>query len=172
MPAKQLVTSKPDKHPIGPKPLLVKDGSVSVKIYGTWVDSKRTDPGTGGTLKHFLPQYTVRYYLGGKRQNKKFSDLNNAKLHAKLVLNKIRNNEIEALKLTGLDRAAYVEAKSILQKLDDSPSLVVAIQEYAAATSMLQGSHTSLEQVAKDYVRRNQAIDRQWIAPRKWYQML
>ena len=161
MQAKQLVTSKPDKHPIGPKHLLVKDGSVSVKIYGTWVDSKCTDPATGHALKHYLPQYAVRYYLGGKRQNKKFSDLNKAKLHARSVLNKIRNNETEALKLTGLDRAAYVEAKSILQKLDGSPSLVVAIQEYAAAKSILQGSHTSLEQVAKDYVRRNQAIERQ-----------
>jgi len=81
MQANQLVTSKPDKHPIGPKPLLVKDGSVSVKIYGTWVDSKRTDPATGYALKHYLPQYAVRYYLGGKRQNKKFSDLNKAKRH-------------------------------------------------------------------------------------------
>ena len=60
MQANQLVTSKPDKHPIGPKPLLVKDGSVSVKIYGTWVDSKRTDLATGYALKHYLPQYAVR----------------------------------------------------------------------------------------------------------------
>ena len=161
MDANQLLSSKPDQHPIGPKPLVIKDGSVRVKIYGTWVDSKRTDPGTGGTVKHFLPQYAVRYHLGGKRQSKKFSDLNKAKLHARSVLTKIRNNETEALKLTGLDRSAYVEAKRILSKVDGSPSLVAAIQEYAAAKSILGDNGTSLEQIAKDYVRRSRAIERQ-----------
>ena len=161
MEAHQLVTSKPDQHPIGPKPLVIKDGSVRVKIYGTWVDSKRTDPATGHALKHYLPQYAVRYHLGGKRQSKKFSDLNKAKHHARSVLTKIRNNETEALKLTGLDRSAYVEAKSILSKLDGSPSLVAAIQEYAAAKSILGDNGASLEQIAKDYVRRSRAIERQ-----------
>ena len=103
MEANQLVSSKPDQHPIGPKHLVIKDGSVAIKIYGTWVESKRTDPATGKVKTHDLPQYAVRYYLGGKRQTKKFSDLNKAKLHAKSVLTKIRNNETEALKLTGLD---------------------------------------------------------------------
>jgi len=161
MEANQLVSSKPDQHPIGPKHLVIKDGSVAIKIYGTWVESKRTDPATGKVKTHDLPQYAVRYYLGGKRQTKKFSDLNKAKLHAKSVLTKIRNNETEALKLTGLDRSAYVEAKSILSKVDGSPSLVAAIQEYAAAQRILGDSGTSLEQIAKDYVRRSRAIERQ-----------
>jgi len=160
MDTNQLLSSKPDQHPIGPKPLVIKDGSVRVKIYGTWVDSKRTDPATGHALKHYLPQYAVRYYLGGKRQNKKFSDLNKAKLHARSVVTKFRNNETEALKLTGLDRSAYVEAKSILSKVDGSPSLIAAIQEYAVAKRVRRAVFGGLAQLgnAQD-LQRDRHLD-------------
>jgi integrase len=161
MQAKQLVSSKPKEHPIGQKPLTLRDGSVSVKIYGTWSHSKITDPSSGKKIKNYIPEFTLRYYLGSNKQQQRFTDLRKAKLHAKSVLTKIRNNETEALKLTGLDRSAYVEAKSILSKVDGSPSLVAAIQEYAAAKRMLEDSRTSLEQIAKDYVRRSRAIERQ-----------
>ena len=161
MQAKQLVSSKPKEHPIGQKPLTLRDGSVSVKIYGTWSHSKITDPSSGKKIKNYIPEFTLRYYLGSNKQQQRFTDLRKAKLHAKSVLTKIRNNETEALKLTGLDRSAYVEAKSILSKVDGSPSLVAAIQEYAAAKRMLEDSRTSLEQIAKDYARRSRAIERQ-----------
>jgi len=161
MQAKQLVFPKPKEHPIGQKPLTFRDGSVSVKIYGTWSHSKITDPSSGKKIKNYIPEFTLRYYLGSNKQQQRFTDLGKAKLHAKSVLTKIRNNETEALKLTGLDRSAYVEAKSILSKVDDSPSLVAAIQEYAAAKRILGDSGTSLEQIAKDYVRRSRAIERQ-----------
>ena len=161
MQAKQLVFPKPKEHPIGQKPLTFRDGSVSVKIYGTWSHSKITDPSSGKKIKNYIPEFTLRYYLGSNKQQQRFTDLGKAKLHAKSVLTKIRNNETEALKLTGLDRSAYVEAKSILSKVDGSPSLVAAIQEYAAAKRMLEDGRTSLEQIAKDYVRRSRAIERQ-----------
>jgi hypothetical protein len=67
MATNQLVTSKPKVHPIGPKPLIIKDGSVSVKIYGTWSHSRVTDPISGGKVKNYKPEYTLRYYLGGKK---------------------------------------------------------------------------------------------------------
>ena len=156
-----MVSSKPKEHPIGQKPLTLRDGSVSVKIYGTWSHSKITDPSSGKKIKNYIPEFTLRYYLGSNKQQQRFTDLRKAKLHAKSVLTKIRNNETEALKLTGLDRSAYVEAKSILSKVDGSPSLVAAIQEYAAAKRMLEDSRTSLEQIAKDYARRSRAIERQ-----------
>ena len=161
MQAKQLVFPKPKEHPIGQKPLTFRDGSVSVKIYGTWSHSKITDPSSGKKIKNYIPEFTLRYYLGSNKQQQRFTDLGKAKLHAKSVLTKIRNNETEALKLKGLDSSAYVEAKSILSKVDDSPSLVAAIQEYAAAKRILGDSGTSLEQIAKDYVRRSRAIERQ-----------
>lgn len=161
MKEQQLATSKPDVHPIGAEPIVVKEGSVRVKIYGTWHKSKKTDYDTGKAIEHYLPQYAVKYQLGGKWKSKKFSDQNKAKLHAKSVVTKIRNNETEALKLTGLDRSAYAEAKSILNKLDGSPSLLSAIQEYASAKSLLGENSTSLEQIVKDYIWRNRAIERQ-----------
>ena len=118
MKEQQLATSKPDVHPIGAEPIVVKEGSVRVKIYGTWYKSKRTDSATGKTIEHYLPQYAVKYQLGGRWKSNKFSDKKKAKLHAKSVAKKILNNETEALKLSGLDRSAYVEAKSILNNLN------------------------------------------------------
>jgi len=101
MQAKQLVSSKPEEHPIGRKPLTFRDGSVSVKIYGTWSHSKITDPSSGKKIKNYIPEFTLRYYLGSNKQQRRFTDLGKAKLHAKSVLTKIRNNETEALKLRG-----------------------------------------------------------------------
>ena len=66
MKEQQLATSKPDVHPIGAEPIVVKEGSVRVKIYGTWHKSKKTDSDTGKAIEHYLPQYAVKYQLGGK----------------------------------------------------------------------------------------------------------
>ena len=74
MKEQQLVTSKPDVHPIG-EPIVIKEGSVRVKIYGTWHKSKKTDSATGKAIEHYLPQYAVKYQLGGKWKIKKCSDL-------------------------------------------------------------------------------------------------
>ena len=160
MQTNELVTSKPKTHPIGPKPLKLKEGSVSVIIYGTWSHSKVTDSSTGNKITNFKPEFTLRYYIGNNKQQKRFTDLDKAKVHARSVLIKIQNNETEALKLTGVDRATYVEAKSMLNKLADPPSLLVAIQDYVAARKTLQGIEVPLEQVAKDYARRTRAIER------------
>ena len=160
MQAKSSVSNKPEAHPIGAKHLTLKEGSSRVKIYGTWSHSKITDPSTGEKITNFIPEYSVRYYIAGKKHQKRFTDLNKAKNEARSVLTKITNNESEALKLTGLDHSAYVEAKSLLNDLPDSPSLVVAIQEYVAAKKALQGLAAPLEQVAKDYVQRVKAIEK------------
>ena len=161
MDTNRLVTSKPKVHPIGPKPLLIKDGSVSVKIYGTWSHSRVTDPLSGSKVKNYKPEYTLRYYLGGKKHQRRFTDLCKAKLEARAVLTKIRNNETEALKLTGLDRSAYVEAKSMLASLDDSPSLLLAINEYVSAKETLGSNYMSLVDVVKEHRRRNRKIEKQ-----------
>ena len=83
-----LVTSKPQIHPIGAKPLTIKDGSVAVKIYGTWSHSKKTDSISGEKIKNFKPEYTLRYYLCGEKYQRRFTDLNKAKLEAKSGLTK------------------------------------------------------------------------------------
>ncbi len=160
MQTNELVISKPKTHPIGPKPLKLKEGSVSVKIYGTWSHSKVTDSSTGKKVTNFKPEYTLRYYICGNKHQQRFTDLSRAKLEARSVLTKIRNNETEALKLTGLDRSAYIEARSILNKLPDAPSLMMAVQEFVSARKALQGLDAPLAQVAKDYVKRVKAIER------------
>jgi len=162
MDTNELVISKPKVHPIGPKkPLLIKDGSVSVKIYGTWSHSRVTDPSSGNKVKNYKPEYSLRYYLGGNKHQRRFTDLPKAKLEARGVLTKIRNNETEALKLTGPDRSAYVEAKSMLASLDDSPSLLLAINEYVSARKTLGSNHMSLVDVVKEHRRRNRKIEKQ-----------
>ena len=103
MQAKSSVSNKPEAHPIGAKHLTLKEGSSRVKIYGTWSHSKITDPSTGEKITNFIPEYSVRYYIAGKKHQKRFTDLNKAKNEARSVLTKITNNESEALKLTGLD---------------------------------------------------------------------
>jgi len=149
---------KPKTHPIGPKHLTLKEGSVRVKIYGTWSQSSRKNPVSGEQVKHYIPEYTLRYYVGNQKHQQRFTNLDAARNNGKSVLVKIRNNETEALKLTGLDRSAYVEAKSKLNKLTDPPSLGAAIQDYVAARKILQEYDVPLEQVAKDYVRRSRII--------------
>jgi len=51
--AKQLVSSRPEEYPIRQKPLTFRDGSVSVKIYGTWSHSKITDSSSGKKIKNY-----------------------------------------------------------------------------------------------------------------------
>jgi len=46
----QLNTSKPDVHPIGSEPIVVKEGWVGVKIYGTWHKQRRLIPAQGKLL--------------------------------------------------------------------------------------------------------------------------
>ncbi len=160
MEPKVQVKVKPKTHPIGPKPITLKEGSVSVKIYGTWSHSKITDLATGKKIKNFKEEYTLRYYIGSTRKQKRFTDLDKAKLEARSILTKIKNNETEALKLTGIDRSSYVEAKSILSSLDDPPSLLLAISDYVSARKEINNNNISLTDVAKDYRRRNSLIEK------------
>ena len=160
MDAKLLLKTKPKTHPIGPKCIDLKEGATTVRIYGTWSNSKIKDPVTGEKVKHYLPEYSLMYYIGGKRKFKRFTDLEKAKLEGRSILTKIRNNETEALKLTGIDRASYIEAKSILGTLSNAPSLVVAVEEFVAAKKALQGLAAPLEQIAKDYVQRAKVIEK------------
>jgi len=52
------------------------------------VIQKKTDSISGEKIKNFKPEYTLRYYLCGEKYQKRFTDLNKAKLEAKSVLTK------------------------------------------------------------------------------------
>jgi hypothetical protein len=70
-----------------------KKGNVEVRVY---------------TIKPGCPNehHTVCYYEDGQRQRRNFSDLEKAKAEATLVAEKLSKGDLEAIRLTGLDRQA------------------------------------------------------------------
>ena len=105
--------SKRSKHPIGSKPLVLKKGSVSVKIYGTWNVSRRKNR-TGQFVESLIPQFAVCYYQGDRRRILKFTKLETAKAEANRVLVMLVNGETKAIKLNGRDRDIFVMANERL----------------------------------------------------------
>lgn len=151
-------TLRSEPHPIGPRPIRLKRGSVEVKIYGTWNTSRRTDAKTNRSVSHRIPQYSLAYYNGLQRIVRKFSDLDRAKTEANAALVALCNGETEALKLSGTDRALYTQATEELNKLHDPPSLPQAISDYVAARSQLTQYGATLADVVRDYVEKHRSI--------------
>lgn len=144
--------------PDSPKAITLRQGSVSVRIYPTTNRIYRTDPVSGQrVLKSEHPQFVVSYYLGSKRVLKKFADLARAKSEAELALVKLANGETEVLKLTGADRAAYVQAVKSLRSWRQDAELHLAVRDYVKAVSQLPPEVT-LGEVVADYLRRFQAV--------------
>ncbi len=98
-------------------PVLVKSGSVTVKIYRT--------------VNRGVPSFTVSYHEGGGRRLRQFRDLKEAKAEAKIIADRLNAGQGEALHLTGKDRDAYVYAMRKLKHIDTT--LPAAIDEYVEA---------------------------------------
>lgn len=145
-------------HPLGDEPLLIKEGSVEVKIYPTWNKSRRVDPATGRTEEHRIPQFTLSYYEASRRVLKKFTTLDKAKAEADFTLVKLSNGESEALKLTGRDRNIYLSAKSELAKLGTELHLDIATKEYVGAMRALAPYNVTLAHAVQDFVTRHKSI--------------
>ena len=90
---------KTNLSPASGKPLVIKRGNVTVKIY----TGKNRVNGTS------YQQFTLAYYDGAKRMKKRFSDLEEAKQEAELAATKLANGEGQVLRLTSLDRANYLK---------------------------------------------------------------
>lgn len=119
--------------------MVVKAGSVSVKIYRT----KNRD-GILFTVSHYTPD------RGRQRTN--FRELEDAKREAQRIAMKIHNGEAEALKLTKVDRSAHVRAASFLQP--HNRTIDMAAQEYAEAAQLLAGT-ASIMEAARFYIRHH-----------------
>jgi len=90
------------------KPLLIKRGNVTVKIYlGKHRVGRKT-----------YPRYVLAYYADNVRIKRNFADLDKAKEEAALVAAKLANGEHEVLKLTATDRISYVQALEQLRPLN------------------------------------------------------
>jgi hypothetical protein len=110
------------------KPLAIKCGNVTVKIYVGTNRVKGTD----------YEQFTLAYYDGAHRRKKRFADLEEAKREAELAATKLASGEGQVLRLTSLDRAHYLQALDTLRPLGRQLNLAVA--EYAEARSGRNGA--------------------------------
>ena len=116
---------KPKPASVSRKPIEIKRGSASVKIY----------TGTNRVGDKVYPQFTLVYYDGSQRKKARFADLGEAKREGELVATKLANGENDVLRLTSTDRAIYVQAVAHLRSLD--VPLNVAVLEYASAVKSL-----------------------------------
>ena len=118
-------------------PIVVKRGSVRVKIYFT--------PSNG------CDAYTIAYYFGGKRVRKTFADLKRAELEAETIANRICAGELNVLTLTSKDRTAYVRAMEML-KPSGTP-LEMAVMQFVESAKLLDGA--SMLEASKFYLRHH-----------------
>lgn len=131
---------KAKSSPPSRKPLEIKRGNVTVKIY----TAKNRANGIS------YDQYTLVYYDGAHRRKKNFGDLEEAKREAALHATKLANGENEVLRLTSTDRSIYVQSLEQLRPLN--VPLNVAVLEYTSAVKSLPDGATLKEAV--DFFRR------------------
>ena len=125
-------------------PILVKQGSVSVKIYRT--------PSRG------CESFTLSYYQDGVRKRPTFATLQAAKDEASVIANRLGNSDADVLALTSADRSAYLRARQLLAPL--GAAIETAAAEFAQAKQVL--GEVPLLQAAEYYMKRHPAR----IAPR------
>jgi integrase len=92
---------------------------------------------------------------------RKFSDFMEAKREAAFVASKLSAGESEVLKLSGIDRAVYLQACRTLRPL--GIPLTSAVEEYAATHRMLPEGVT-LREAVQFYAARSGCIERKRVA--------
>lgn len=120
-------------------PMVVKQGSVSVKIYRT--------PTRG------CESFTLSYYQDGVRQRPTFTSLRAAKDEANVIVSRLGNTDADVLTLTSADRSAYLRARQLLDPL--GVPVENAASEFVQAKAVL--GEVPLLQAAQHYVKRHPA---------------
>lgn len=154
-------------------PKELKEGNAKVTIYRQSNPSRRLNPATRkweSTGKTFF-EYVLAYYQGTrvtadkktgqpktlpKFVRQKFGDLADAEKEARFVLTKLSNAEGEVLKLTGLDRASYVNAMQKLREWRADVDLGSAVADYVGAVKRLP-ENVSLKECLNFYLSRHPA---------------
>jgi integrase len=131
---------KTNVSPVLKRPLEIKRGNVTVKIY----TGKNRVNGTA------YPQFTLTYYDGAQRKKKRFADLAEARREAEFTAAKLASGENEVLRLTSTDRAIYMQALGQLRPLN--VPLNLAVLEYVSSVKHLPEGSTLKEAV--DFFRR------------------
>lgn len=119
-------------------PILVRRGSVNVKVYRL-------------RSKLGYVSYVVVYATSEGRQRRTFSNHDEARRFGEQTATQLSNGDLEALKLTGLDRQAYLAAIAALKPT--GVRLEAAAREYADAHKMLEG--VPVIQAVRAFVQAN-----------------
>jgi integrase len=106
-------------------PLMVKKGSVTVKIY----EVKNRD----------RMNYTVTYVDADGRKRRTFADPEEAKADAGNIADNLNKGDLEALKLTGGDKQIYVQAQKAIRDSGSNLPLKMVAHDYARAFEILGG---------------------------------
>jgi integrase len=123
----------------------IKVGNTTIKIYHNEGALKP------GSKQERYKQFKVAYRaLDGAHRRETFGNLAKAKARANEIAVQIERGERDMLKLTNVERAAYLHALRVLEPL--SIPLNVAVEEYVAARGVL--GNESLLGAAKAYARR------------------
>ena len=130
------------------RPQTFRSGSVSVKLYTV------NNRSGGGTYRQFVLAYRN---AEGKRETRKFSDLDVAQREAELTAAKLASGEADVLTLSSVERTQYLRAKPLLDSA--GVPLLAAIEDYTAARRLLPEGVTLLTAV-EAYRHRHSAGDR------------
>jgi integrase len=136
--------SKPSRNKRRKKPLEIKRGSVTVKVY----------PGKNRVNGSIYPQFTLIYYDGVVRKKRRFADLESATKEAGIVAESLAKGENHRLHLTAADASVYAEAIAKLRPFNIP--LNVAVQEYTSALKSLPVGST-LKDAVDCFLKRNPA---------------
>ncbi|MBM3840279.1 MAG: hypothetical protein FJ398_20405 [Verrucomicrobia bacterium] len=122
------------------KPITIKRGFVTVKIY-------RTRSALG------YESFQMADYSSGRRKIRTFSDLLEAKKEAGLIADRMSHGDLDVLTLRSEDRAAYLRAVEALR--GTGFPLEVAAVQFAEASKILGGD--SIIEAARFYAKRHPA---------------
>jgi len=112
-------------------PIQIKKGHATVRIYHVHAREKS--------------YYTVAYVDGHGRKRKTFADFDLAMREAEDIAQKLRDGDLQALKLTGAERQTYVVAERAIK--DTGLTLDAVARDYARAVEVL--GHTGIVEAAR-----------------------
>ncbi len=120
------------------KPMVVKRGSVQVRVYRV---SRKSGPQRGSEF------YQVADYSSGKRLLRSFGDRERALAEADRVASLMARGEVYAANFQPKDRASYVRAIELLRPL--GISLEVAVADYVDLVNLVGGQRQRLPEAVR-----------------------
>ncbi len=131
-------------RPRSPAPIIVRRGSVQVRIYAI---QRKTGPQKGEDF------YQVADYSGGGRKFVSFSDLAKAKAEAERIATLLSRGESFAAGFGVAERAVFSRTTELLKPV--GVALEVAVADYVEVLKMLGGGRQRLIEAAHFWIQHN-----------------